>query len=547
LIFHLTGNPLQKFFESAVKQGNDPGTAVSLVLNEFERQLKPKIGELMDPLIFRPGVGFLIPPALVEEEYHIHPEMTPEYLGVTRNSQLARLMLASDYLGKQLSNQQDLKRKIPSYQTHIEYQINHPDAARRSNAAYRVWISVAGVNAAQSADGKTLALRDAHMRINIKETDRAGKDLPNQQQGGYENVLTGLYDKFEQEFSTLHELREAAKLAAAAAWMRKQDPTIRLPAEGRASWKGPETVDGLVYIYLTVNLQHESKIMKIAEGGVSLAMPAGDTATLFPIDSSVVDLHGSSMMATIFTRPDTATVRAAPAGSTAGGSPYVASWVAPVDGGVPGQEAVVLETRFSNPANSGETVGRGAFGTQIARPTLAPADNNERKVGTDTSANHQLNTASQNSEGAAKTQDPNEGGSDKARLGFDTGARTGGAVDESAVQAPPSAPEGLEIPAGMKDDPEVRIYNHYKEQAQKAHMEAAAAQAKLDAEQKKDPHSDQVVLMQEHVKEAQDNAGNLDNMVKFQAAEVKKKISFGRINTGDDGGSTSQGQTPPKN
>ncbi len=544
-IFHFSGNPLQNSYKSAVQRGNDPGTAVSQVLSEFDGQMKPKIGELIDRLIFRPGAGFQIPPELVEEEYHIHPQMTPEYLGVPRDSQLARLMLASDYLGKQLANRQDLKRKIPGYQSQVEYQINHPEADHRSSAAYRVWISVAGINAAQSTDGRMLALRDVRMRFNIRETDSREIDLPNQQPGGYQDFLTGLYDQFEQEFTALHELREAAKLATVALWMQKQNPAIRLPAEGRAAWKGPETVDGLVYIYLTFDLHHESKIIKMAEGGVSLVIPSGNSATLFPTDSSVVDLRGSSAMATIFTRPDTATARVAPVGTSAGASPYVAGWVVPVAGGTPGQEAVVLETRLANSPNPGQAAGSAPFGTQIAQPTLAGADKKPGAVGADTKANHQLNAIAHGDQNVATSPGPIEAGSDKARLGFDTGAPSVGAVDASAVQAPPRTPEELEIPEIMHNDPEVKVLNSFKQQAQQAHQAAEAAQAKFEEEQKKDPHSNQLLVLQTKAREAQDNAGSLDNMVKFQTGEVKKKIAFMKINTGEDGGSTPQGQTPP--
>jgi len=531
-IFHFAGNPIQNAFESAVRQTHEPASGVVQAFNEFDRQFVPKFKELLDPLIFRPGVGFQIPPELVEAEYHIHPEMTPQYLGVPRDSQLARLMLASDYLGKQLDNRQDLKRKIPGYQTQVEYQFNHPEAAHHNFHAYRVWISVAGINAAQSTDGRTLALRDAKMRFNIKETDNRQNDLPNQQPDGYENVLTGLYDQFEQEFPTLHELREAAKLAAVAVWMQKQSPTIRLPAEGRASWKGPDKVAGLVYIYLTVNLRHESKIIEMAEGGVSLVpYPAGNSAVIFPVDSSVVDLRGSSAMATVFTRPDTVTLRDAVADKRDGTSPYVAGWVAPVDNGHSGQEAVVVVT--------------GPFGTKNAQPTLANADKNAGAVGPDTNANHQLNATAQNDKPLAKNSGTAEAGSANAQLGFDTGVKSAGAVDASSVQAPPSPPEDLQIPASMLKLPEVVALNSYKQQAKQSREAAAAAQTALETEQKKDPHSAQLTVLQVKVKEAQDKAGSLDNMIKFQTAVVKEKIKFSKIDTGEDGSKTPSDQVPP--
>jgi hypothetical protein len=308
--------------------------------------LKPKVGDLIDGLIFRPGVGFQIPPELVEDEYHIHPEMIPTYLGVPADSRLARLMLSSDYLCKQLENRQDLKARIPGYQTLVEYQINHPGTSIPPTSAHRLWISVAGVDAVQSTDGRLLALRNAHMRFNIRETDNQEKDLSNQQPSGYDDVLTGLYDQFEQDFPTLHELREAAKLAAVAAWLRKQNPTVRLPTDGRGSWKGPDQVDGLVYFYLTVNLKQESKIIKMAEGGVSLVLPAA----VYPVDASVTDPRGSSAMADIFTKPNDSTVRDA---STGAASPFVAGWVAPVSSGTSGQQAVVLVAALPNAPNNG--------------------------------------------------------------------------------------------------------------------------------------------------------------------------------------------------
>jgi hypothetical protein len=355
-IFHFVGNPLENSFESSVRQTHDPGNGITVVFNQFDVLFKPKYGELMDKLILRPGVGFEVPPELVEDEYHIHPEMLPQYLGVPKDSQLAGLMLASDYLCKQLANRQDLKRTIPGYQTQVEYQINHPEATRQGNSAYRVWISVAGINAAQSTDGRMLVVRDARMHFNIRETDSNAIDLPNQQSGGYADVLTGLYDQFELEFPTLHELREAAKLAEVAAWMQNHDRTIRLPAEGRATWNGPEKVDGLVYIYLTNDLHHNSQIFKMSEGGVSLVPPV----TAFPVDSSVVDSRGSSSMTAVFARPDTAAIRDSAVVAPAGESPFVTGWVAPVGGGTPGQEAVVLEARLTKPLNREEITRNAA-------------------------------------------------------------------------------------------------------------------------------------------------------------------------------------------
>src|SRR5258706_241706 len=95
--------------------------------------------------------------------------------------------------------------------------------------------------------------------------------------------------------------------------------------------------------------------------------------------------------------------------------------------------------------------------------------------------------------------------------------------------APPRR-QNSKIPANMANDPEVRLLSRYKQQAQDAHKVAAAAQATLDAEQKRDPHSSQLVMLQEHAAEAQNNAGTQDNMVKFQTSEAQRKIKFATIN-----------------
>jgi hypothetical protein len=525
--FHFAGNPVEKAFESAVRQTHEPGNAIGEAFNEFDKQFLPKFLEIFDTIIYRPGVGFLIPPELVEEEYHIHPEMTPQYLGVPPDSQLARLMLASDYLAKQLSNRQDLKRTIPGYQTKIEYQILHPETDRTDKSAYRVWISVADINAVQSREGRTLALRQARMRFNEKETDNEAQDLPSQQAGGYDDVLTGLYDQFELQFPVLHELREAAKLAAVAAWMRKQNPSVRLPAEGRTSWKGPEKVEGLVYIYLTVNLRHESKIIKMAEGGISYRLPV---AILFPIDSSVVDLRTGPTTATIFVRPGSAVVRA-----PAGASPYVASWIASA---ASGEDAVVLDTRPSRPPDSPQTAATGVFGTHNSEPTLTKDDPSAEAVGIDTDPKHQLNTAAQNARLLATNAATIEGGSETARLGFDKSATNASAVDVPAVQTPSSASDDdIDIPDSMLTDKVlpglVMQLDYYKQRALQSHKVAAAAQAKFEAEQKRAPDSHQLPVLLSLARVAQDIAGDQDKIVKYQTHQIKKRIAD--LKGGEDG------------
>jgi hypothetical protein len=294
--FHFVGNPVTNAYENAVRRTGNvsnlvPGT------NVMDRLLVDKIGALMDPIFQRPA-GIQIPPELVEDQFHVHPEMQPEYLGIPGESLLARAMFAGDYLCKRLMNRPELKQTIPRYQTSFEFEKTHP-AFRHTTGNYRLWISVDKMDTPQSPDGKILAFRNVTMRFNVREQTDSGKDIPNKP-GSYEELLTSLWDNFEQEYPTLHELREAAKLAAAAKWILLHNHAASLPTTGRTHWQGPRQVAGLVFIELTPDPtrgMYKTHETIIAEGGVSLTpFPQNNVhspnANPFPQDSSVVDTTG---------------------------------------------------------------------------------------------------------------------------------------------------------------------------------------------------------------------------------------------------------------
>jgi hypothetical protein len=294
--FHFAGNPVANAYINAVRRTRNVGD-FSPATNEMDRLLVGKIGALMDP-IFQRRQGIQIPPELVEDQFHVHPEMQPEYLGIPGNSQLARVMFAGDYLCKRLMNRPELKRTIPRYQTGFEFEQTHP-GFRHTTGNYRLWISVDKMDTPQSPDGKILAFRNVKMRFNIREQSDSGKDLPNKP-GSYEELLTSLWDNFELEYPTLHELRETAKLAAAAKWILSKNQSASLPVAGRTHWQGPHKVLGLVFIELTPDAtrgMYKTHETIIAEGGVALTpFPQNNIHNLnanpFPQDSSVVDLTG---------------------------------------------------------------------------------------------------------------------------------------------------------------------------------------------------------------------------------------------------------------
>jgi peptidyl-prolyl cis-trans isomerase B (cyclophilin B) len=307
--FHFQGTPIKDAFVRSYQQmGGDPANAMQVAFNENAHQLATKLEDMLNPIFTRPE-GLQIPPELVEEQFHVHPEMIPQYLGIPRDSLLAKVMFDGDYLCKRLENRPDLKQRIPGYQTAFEFEIKHPQF-RHTTGNYRTWISVDKMDTPQSADEKTLAFRDVKMRFNIREQEAGATsfnpiDQP-QKPGDYEELITFLWDNFEQEYPALHELRESAKLAAAAKWILQHNPSASLPEEGLTHWQGPTTVPGLVFMELSPDpVQGITKTERtvIAEGGVSLTpfpqsgvnnpnLNNQSVADPFPYDASVVDLSG---------------------------------------------------------------------------------------------------------------------------------------------------------------------------------------------------------------------------------------------------------------
>jgi PDZ domain len=265
-LFKLEGNPTLTTFDS--EQAFNVIDKLNVAIKKFRGAQKSTVDRLLDWGLAKSD-GIQIPPSVVNELFGVRPEMYPEYLGVPGDSLLARAMFHGDYLGKQMTNRVNLKRKIPGYETDFEFDRKHPEF-HRTESTFRLWISIEKLTVAQSDGGGTLRFSDAKMRFNIREL---GPDLQDSSSkpGGYEELLTSLYDDLAQEYFTLHELREAAKLAAAAQWLHRKKPSLRFPSEGRVQWLGPNRVPGVVYIYLSPGAAAETiKPTILAMGGVSM-------------------------------------------------------------------------------------------------------------------------------------------------------------------------------------------------------------------------------------------------------------------------------------
>ncbi|MGH2458463.1 MAG: hypothetical protein ACRDIY_06300, partial [Chloroflexota bacterium] len=226
-IFVFPGNPVLNAFNANFAMTRNAAVAIRPAFKQMDKALVPKVLQLLERPQNQPG-GFQIPPEVIDRLWHVRTQMTPEYRGVPAGSLLARTMFESDYLTKRLTNRPDLKLKFPTYQTEFEYRRTH--GLSRNDGAFRTWISVAKLDIAQSPSGDALELRDVEMRYNIRKLDKNGIDLPNQESNGYANLLTSLYNDFEREYPSLHELREIAKLTAAACCQRTSAPVRQFVA-----------------------------------------------------------------------------------------------------------------------------------------------------------------------------------------------------------------------------------------------------------------------------------------------------------------------------
>jgi hypothetical protein len=291
-VYGFEGAPVRKAFYSGYTRRSDPETGLEAAFDTCDRLRKGSLARALDTLWRRPD-GVLIPPGLVEMSYGVRPEVRPEYLGVNPKSRLARVMFEADYQGKRLLHAPWLARTIPGYVTVFRWDRERRSASApaRWTEARRLWISTAGIDAVTSPDGSTLEIRGARMRFNMRGIGADGASRPSSP-GGYEELLTSLYDPLSREIPVLHELRECAKVASVAKWIRARRADARLPREGREAWDGPAVLPGLVFMVLyppTGPSRHDCTV--VAAGGASLK----HVLEPFPSDPGVVDLRGSPL------------------------------------------------------------------------------------------------------------------------------------------------------------------------------------------------------------------------------------------------------------
>lgn len=265
---------LDSVFSRSLARGRPWSSAVDDAVLEVNTQIRPVLEKAMNAVLDS-YEEIQVPPEVVFSTLGVRPQVVPEYRDVAADSQLGRVMFWSDYLGKHLTNAQEFSKVISGYQTEFAFERSHPRAPKPSGSTqtFRLWISVDKLDLAQFADGHTLEFRDVSMRFNVRELGAHGRDLP-VSPNSYEQLLTPLYDEFAVRFPVLHELEECGKLEAVAEWLKKSKPDLRLPKDGRVTWKGPTAAPGVVYLTWSPKYRPGAVHMAmVASGGVSLVPP----------------------------------------------------------------------------------------------------------------------------------------------------------------------------------------------------------------------------------------------------------------------------------
>lgn len=243
--FDLSSRPVSSAYERSMNSSGDLGTSLTAAMHEFDNQLRTILEQAMYR-VWEKQEQVIVPPEVLAETVGATVEVVPECIRLEPTSQLARVMFDADYLGKQLPNRADLEGRIPGYQTDFSFERSHPAAKFQSRASQHMWVSIDEVDFAESADRQMLATRGVKMRFNIRDLVD-GKSVP-APPGEYEQLLTSLYERFATEYPVLHELREAAKLAVVARWVRARVPEFALPASGRTPASPPTRAPGLLYL-----------------------------------------------------------------------------------------------------------------------------------------------------------------------------------------------------------------------------------------------------------------------------------------------------------
>jgi hypothetical protein len=382
--------------------------------------------------------GMQIGPAAMDSAFNLKFRVRPEYLDLDPASALARVMLDSDYLGKSLKNNRALEAKILGFQTKFAFERSKPHEPNRVRGE-RLWFWIGHVDLAESNNRNTLEIQGVSMRVGMRQFDDSLRgvqlDSPDEKVLPYEARLTALYDQFARQYPVLHELKECAKLAAVARWLRTRDPRVRLPKAGRVKLRQPDVLLGLFYAYLSIpsgrgptgppksgqtSFHTVLDVEEVAEGGVSLDP--------FPGESGLPDIHTDPVVLDL----NKTSIATPPEGLPTNGT--IAGWVK----NLPDQYQVAQ-------------MPRGVFGEQEAKPGLVPINN--PATGSDIRALDQVRSGCIGGK-AATAAALIEGMKGQGSWAFDTGGPAAGGDSPCGTEVPSqSGSPDQRIPAAVLNNP----------------------------------------------------------------------------------------------
>ncbi|MCW8914671.1 MAG: PDZ domain-containing protein [Magnetovibrio sp.] len=287
-------NSIVPVWENTYQRTGDPFGAIDAAIGEINRLAEPMVKEALRTALYK-NDQITMPVSLLDPSKDFSPKVKPRYIGLPPQSELARLFVEADYVGKAVLHMPELSEHIPAYRTEYDYAQSRPGVG--SETTNRLWIEPARIRVHRSRDNSNLRFGRTEMRINIA---RAIGTSVERYDDRYSRFLTRMYDDLSAEFYPLHELREASKLAVVARWIKSIAPTFTLPQEGRAKLSPPENLEGFVTLIWS---PQRVKVSLIAPGGIDFNVPPiGPSGPVFPdntqvnipIDASVVDLRGIS-------------------------------------------------------------------------------------------------------------------------------------------------------------------------------------------------------------------------------------------------------------
>lgn len=173
----------------------------------------------------------------------------PMFFGMESDTRLAQIVFESDIALKTLAGPagQELKKKLPFHQTYLEWRLKNtsPTVWRNLEAegfqdpVASFQIVPKSIGLAVSADGRIISFEHAELTVRAGVRDRTQR-LP-QVLVAYADFLSRHYGDYAREIVPLWELRELAKVVAAARYLKPRGLTLDLSLD--RSWTAPDRVE----------------------------------------------------------------------------------------------------------------------------------------------------------------------------------------------------------------------------------------------------------------------------------------------------------------